>query len=169
MAHFRDADIGFSYPDDWQAHAAAGFARSTAFQAPTITVSRTPMLEGDTPHEHAQRKIVVAAMFSDFALVESGSTILGGVPGWRIQYSYRTKLGVVVQSETFVHAPADKAIMTSFLTACLQADAESLHPAFERALASVRFALPERPPRPSGGESPGEPEVPMPGSRTSRP
>ncbi len=169
MARYRDADISLEHPDDWQLRTIAGFAQSVDYQSPTIVVVREAIREGDTAHVHSQRKLFAIRAIADFVLLESASVQIGGVTATRVRYSYSTADGTIEQSQTFVVAPADHGIVTSFLTTARQADAEAVRPAFEAALASVRFAPPSAPPRaPDPGAPPDEPDVPMPGSRGSR-
>jgi len=144
MALYGDPDISFCHPDEWQLRTIAGFAQSVAFQSPTIVVVREPMVEGDTAQLHAQRKLFALRTMQDFALLESASVTLDGVPAARVRYSYTTEEGTIEQSQTFVLAPADRdtKVVTSFLTTARKADADAVRPAFAAALASVRFASP---------------------------
>jgi hypothetical protein len=169
VARYHDADISFEHPDEWgEPRTMVGFSRSVDGESPTILVIRAPMLEGETRHMRVERKLLTLRVFMKFELLESAEVTLGGVPATRVRYSYETGEGAFEYSETFVVAPADKGIMTSFLTTARKVDAEALRPVFDAALASVRFASPgETPHAPNRGTSTNAPSVPMPGNRGS--
>ncbi len=167
---YRDADLSFEAPDGWtEPRVFAGFSRSADIGAPSILVARTATEPGESTHMYVQRKLLTLSVIEKFRLLESAEVTFAGLPGTRVRYSHETNGEIYEDSETFVFAPGDKDIVTSFYTSMRRADIVAARPLLEAALASVRFAAPASSRAANNGVVPLPSSVPIPGVRDPKP
>ena len=133
--------VRFDPPRDWEDRSIIAFATPGVRNAPNVTVTQTPMREGDSLQQHADRQLAQLAMhLHDFDLVECCNAELGGQPAIRIRFAWVAHLGALEQSISMVDRSADgKRTVVAFTITSTRDDMESVRPLFAEVLKSVRF------------------------------
>ena len=181
MRRYKERGVSFELPPDWSDRTIVAFQAPPSperSQAPNIVVTKEPMRQGDTLRVHADRQMLeLGRVLSEFDLLESRETELGGRPAIYVRFAWLSAEGPIEQSFTMVERQEDVGrAVTTFTTSAPRDQAEAARLVFGRVLASVEFDAPAPEPRgsapPSSGIAPKPdspvPDIPMPGFRSAR-
>src|ERR1700733_2915968 len=170
MPRHQDKDLSFDTPPEWIdrsiiAHSSPPAADQNE-SAPNVVVTREEMRESDTLRTHADRQLLeLGKQLTDFDLLESRETQLGGLPAILLRYGWTSHFGPLEQTVTLVERMTAKGrVAILFTTTVGREDAAKARPIFADMLQSVRFDQGQgQPPPPSPGPPSSQTPAPMAG------
>jgi hypothetical protein len=173
MPRHTEEDLSLEIPSDWREE------RIVTFYAPngaSFVVAREPLRPGQTLRHRADEELVKLGKYlSDFDLLESRPTEVGGRPAILLRFAWVSHLGPFEQTVTVVENERDGSrVLTLFTTGAPRDKAATLRESFQRILESVVFDAPRpvelqsAPPR-TVAVDPLPLHIPMPGASFSRP
>lgn len=137
---YKDADIGFEVPQDWENRSITIFAvPKTPEQklAPNVVVTREVSTSEESLEDYANQQLIDAAQrLESFKLRKRSVTVVGGLPGIEVSFSWGPG-GAVRQRQVFVQ---HKKKMVSIVFTVLEAEYSAFERHFEKVLSTVHFS-----------------------------